>query len=71
MENKVHTFSIDIDWKLIDMISQIDRFDASWTTIERKEGQSRCRRLAAAGGPEQIIEATSTIALPQPWSRLQ
>jgi len=40
MENKVHTFSIDIDWKLIDMISQIDRFDASWTSIERKEGQS-------------------------------
>lgn len=40
MGNKVHTFRINIDWKLINLISQIDRFDASWTTIEKKEGQS-------------------------------
>ncbi len=40
MENSVYTFTIDIDWKLINVISQIDRFDASWSSIERKEGQS-------------------------------
>ncbi len=40
MEDKVYTFSLDIDWQLIRLISQIDRFDASWTTIEKKEGQS-------------------------------
>ena len=40
MENRVHTFKVNIDWELIRLISQIDRFDASWTTIERKEGQS-------------------------------
>lgn len=40
MKNKVHTFSLNIDWELIRLISQIDRFDASWTTIEKKEGQS-------------------------------
>ena len=40
MENKVHAFSLNIDWELIRLISQIDRFDASWTTIEKKEGQS-------------------------------
>jgi Fic family protein len=40
MENNVYNFKIDIDWKLIGIISQIDRFDASWTTIEKKEGQS-------------------------------
>ena len=40
MENLVHTFKINIDWELIRLISQIDRFDASWTTIEKKEGQS-------------------------------
>lgn len=40
MENTVHTFRINIDWKLIRLISQIDRFDASWTSIEKKEGQS-------------------------------
>ena len=40
MKNRVHTFKLDIDWKLIQLISQIERFDASWTTIEKKEGQS-------------------------------
>lgn len=40
MENKVHTFKITIDWELIRMISHIDRFDASWTSIEKREGQS-------------------------------
>ena len=40
MESKVHNLLLDIDWKLINTISEIDRFDASWTSIERKEGQS-------------------------------
>lgn len=31
---------MNIDWKLINLISEIDRFDANWTAIERKEGQS-------------------------------
>ncbi|MFT4203869.1 MAG: Fic family protein [Chitinophagaceae bacterium] len=40
MENKVYDFSLNIDWKLINLISEIDRFDANWTAIERREGQS-------------------------------
>jgi Fic family protein len=40
MENNVYNFTINIDWKLINTVSQIDRFDASWSAIERKEGQS-------------------------------
>jgi Fic family protein len=40
MENTVHTFRLNIDWEIIRLISQIDRFDASWTSIEKKEGQS-------------------------------
>ncbi len=40
MENKVHVFTLDLDWELIDLISQLDRFDASWSAIERREGQS-------------------------------
>lgn len=38
--NQVHTLNIEIDWKLISIISKIDRFDAEWTSIEKKEGQS-------------------------------
>ncbi len=40
MENKVHCFTLDLTWELIDLISQLDRFDASWAAIERKESQS-------------------------------
>jgi Fic family protein len=40
MNNIVYNFKLDIDWKLINLISEIDRFDANWTAIERKEGQS-------------------------------
>lgn len=39
-DNRVYDFSLNIDWKLISLISAIDRFDANWTAIERKEGQS-------------------------------
>ncbi|MGD8779192.1 MAG: cell filamentation protein Fic [Ignavibacteria bacterium] len=40
MENRVHTFKLNINWELIRLISQIDRFDTSWVSIEKKEGQS-------------------------------
>lgn len=40
MENNVYDFKLNVDWNLINIISQIDRFDSQWTAIERKEGQS-------------------------------
>jgi Fic family protein len=40
MDNKIYNFSLDIDWDIINTISQIDRFDASWFSIEKKQGQS-------------------------------
>ncbi len=57
MKNKVHTFSINIDWELIRLISQIDRFDASWTTIEKKEGQS-LRQLKAIATVRSVGAST-------------
>ncbi|MDR1975048.1 MAG: Fic family protein [Bacteroidales bacterium] len=39
MENQVYNFNLQIDWKLINLISKIDRFDSEWTAIERREGQ--------------------------------
>ena len=41
----VHTETLDLNWELISLISEIDRFDASWKAIERKEGQSLKRVL--------------------------
>lgn len=40
MIGSVYHFRLNIDWKLIQLISEIDRFDANWSAIERKEGQS-------------------------------
>jgi Fic family protein len=40
MEQQIYNFSLNLDWKLVNLISQIDRFDANWTAIERKEGQT-------------------------------
>ena len=40
MIETVYNLKTEIDWGLISMISQIDRFDASWSSIEKKEGQS-------------------------------
>ncbi len=40
MKTKVHSLFIEINWQLISWISQIDRFDAQWTNIEKREGQS-------------------------------
>ena len=40
MREKIHTFLLTPDWKLINEISQVDRFDASWASIEKREGQT-------------------------------
>jgi len=40
MKTTVYNFKLSLTWEHIRLISQIDRFDASWTSIERREGQS-------------------------------
>lgn len=41
MENRIYTFAFQPDWMfLMNEISQIDRFDASWASIEKREGQT-------------------------------
>ena len=57
MKNRVHTFILNIDWKLIRLISQIDRFDASWTSIEKKEGQ-RLKQLKSIATVRSVGAST-------------
>lgn len=40
MEMKVLPVLVNLNWQLMNTISQIDRFDASWTSIEKVEGQT-------------------------------
>lgn len=39
MQN-VYNLKLNLNWAVISQLSKIDRFDASWSAIERKEGQS-------------------------------
>ena len=40
MIDKVYNFKLNLDWNLLRVVSKIDRFDASWSSIEKKEKQS-------------------------------
>src|SRR5260221_8470849 len=40
MNKPVHTFKLNPDWQLIQAISTLVRFDASWTAMEKRERQS-------------------------------
>lgn len=37
---KVYNFDIELDWKLVNILSELDRFDASWSSIEKREEKS-------------------------------
>ena len=65
MENFVHTFKINLDWNLVGLISQIDRFDASWTSIEKKEGQSL--KQLNWGNKMFSILSRVTLMFPETW----
>jgi len=40
MKEKVYNFDLSLNWKVLRAISKIDRFDASWSSIEKIEGKS-------------------------------
>ena len=40
MINNVYNFKVNLNWDLLKTVSKIDRFDASWTSIEKREGLS-------------------------------
>jgi len=37
MDTKLYNFNIELSWNLLNKLSQIDRFDASWSTLEKVE----------------------------------
>lgn len=40
MENSIYTFTISLKWEWVSLVSELNRFDASWTLIEKREGQN-------------------------------
>lgn len=45
MSNKIHTFLLALDFKLMNEISSIDRFGGSWSVIEKREGRQTLKQL--------------------------
>lgn len=41
MKEKVYNFNLNLNWKVLREISKIDRFDASWSSIEKIEGKNQ------------------------------
>ena len=38
MKSDVYTFNLELNWSLLKKLNQIDRFDASWSSLEKVEG---------------------------------
>jgi len=54
---KVHSLQFKIDWELIRILSMIDRFDGSWTSIEKREGQ-RLKQLKSIATVLSVVAST-------------
>ena len=59
MIERVHTVEVTLDWALLAAVSKLDRFDANWSAIERREGQT-LKQLQA------IVDATRVVAAASP-----
>lgn len=45
MNSNIHTFSLALDFKLMNELSSIDRFGGSWSLIEKREGRQTLKQL--------------------------
>lgn len=45
MNSKIHTFSLALDFKLINELNSIDRFGGSWDIIVKREGRQTLKQL--------------------------
>lgn len=57
MKQKLYSFVLELNWKLVNYISQVDRFDASWSAIKKVEGQS-LKQLKAVATVQSIGAST-------------
>lgn len=57
MKERVYNLELDLNWKVLRVISKIDRFDASWASIEKLEGK-RLKQLKAIATIESVGAST-------------
>ena len=58
MTNKVHTFQLVLDFKLMNELSSIDRFGGEWSVIEKREGYQTLKELKSIATVHSIGAST-------------
>ncbi len=58
MASKVHTFQLDLDFKLMNELSSIDRFGGSWSAIEKREGYQTLKQLKSIATVHSVGAST-------------
>lgn len=58
MTNKVHTFQLVLDFKLMNELSSIDRFGGAWSVIEKREGYKTLKELISIATVHSIGAST-------------
>ena len=58
MANEIHTFQLDLDFKLLNGLSGIDRFGGSWSVIEKREGYRTLKELKSIATVDSVGAST-------------
>jgi Fic family protein len=58
MESVIYNLKLDFGWDLVKLISQIDRFDASWSAIEKKETNDGLKYLKTIATVSSVASST-------------
>jgi len=58
MASKVHTFQLDLDFKLMNELGGIDRFGGSWSAIEKREGYQILKQLKSIATVNSVGAST-------------
>lgn len=58
MKQPIHTFSLTLDFKLLNDISAIDRFGGEWIAIEKREGIQTLKELKSVATVQSIGAST-------------
>ncbi|MFM9948708.1 MAG: hypothetical protein ACKV1O_12285 [Saprospiraceae bacterium] len=74
MKAKVYHFDLKLSWKILSVISRIDPFDASWSSIERPSSLPRKSTLKVnwnVGGTDQPFHLGCSLSIKMTETNLQ
>lgn len=58
MNTNIFKFHVDLNWQLLELLSKIDRFDASWEHIKKQKPEDGLRQLKSVATVQSIGAST-------------